>query len=110
MPLNEETTKLRLIKPAIAGQAGWNHGQIFMEHTFTAGRVIVRGETVERGERNQADYLLVHREAQQPLAVVEAKSESDAVGDGMQQAIEYAITLDVPFAYSSNGHGFLEHD
>ncbi|TDK23508.1 restriction endonuclease subunit R [Arthrobacter crusticola] len=108
--LNEETTKLRLITPAIMEQAGWGQGQIFMEHTFTDGRVIVRGETVKRGARKMADYLLVHHEAQQPLAVVEAKDERHSVGDGMQQAIEYAVALDVPFAYSSNGHGFLEHD
>lgn len=28
----------------------------------------------------------------------------------MQQALEYAITLDIPFVYSSNGDGFIEHD
>ena len=28
----------------------------------------------------------------------------------MQQSLEYAEILDLPFAYSTNGRGFLEHD
>ena len=46
----------------------------------------------------------------QPLAVVEAKDYQKSVGNGMQQAIDYVLILDVDFAYSSNGHSFLEHD
>lgn len=45
-----------------------------------------------------------------PIAVVEAKDNTHTVGFGMQQAMTYARMLDVPFAYSSNGDGFLEHD
>jgi type I restriction enzyme R subunit len=110
MALNEETTKLRLITPAIIERARWSPSQILMEYFFTAGRVIVRGRTVKRGQRNQTDYLLMHHVGHKPLAVVEAKDELHNVGDGMQQAMEYAMALDVPFAYSSNGWGFLEHD
>jgi len=71
--------------------------------------VIVRGKTVQRGEAKKADYLLCHK-PNIPVAVIEAKDNNHAVGDGMQQALEYAEILDVPFACSCNGDAFLEHD
>ncbi len=83
--------------------------QIREEHYFTKGRVIVRGKTVKRGEAMKADYLLSYK-PNLPLAVLEAKDNNHSVSDGMQQALEYAEILDVPFAYSSNGDAFLEHD
>ena len=83
--------------------------QIREEAYFTKGRVIVRGKTVQRGEARKADYILFYK-PNLPLAVVEAKDNNHAVGAGMQQALEYAEILDVPFAYSSNGDAFLEHD
>lgn len=107
--LTEEDIKQRYITPAIK-ISGWGKTQLLMEYAFTNGQVIVRGKTVKRGPRKKADYLLLRTESQQPLAVVEAKDENHSVGDGMQQAIEYAQMLDVKFAYSSNGHSFLEHD
>src|SRR5262249_2995323 len=73
------------------------------------GRVIVRGKTVQRGEASKADYLLYYK-PNLPLAVIEAKDNNHGVGDGMQQALAYAETLDIPFAYSTNGDAFLEHD
>lgn len=81
-----------------------------MEYYFTNGQVIVRGKTVKRGQPKKADYLLLRSKDQKPLAIVEAKDASNSVGSGMQQAMEYAQILDIPFAYSSNGNGFLEHD
>ncbi len=107
--LTEEDIKYRYITPAIE-KASWNKKQIFMEYFFTDGQVIVRGKTVRRGKRKKADYLLVHTAAQIPLAIIEAKDAFHSVGAGMQQAMEYARILDVPFAYSSNGQGFIEHD
>ena len=83
--------------------------QIREEVYFTKGRVIVRGKTVKRGEAKKADYILSYK-PNLPIAVLEAKDNTHAVGDGMQQALEYAEILDVPFAYSSNGDAFLEHD
>ena len=83
--------------------------QIREEVYFTKGRVIVRGKTVRRGDAKKADYILSYK-PNLPLAVVEAKDNNHSVGDGMQQALEYAEILDVPFAYSSNGDAFLEHD
>jgi type I restriction enzyme R subunit len=83
--------------------------QIGEEVYFTKGRVIVRGKTVKRGEAKKADYILYYK-PNLPLAVLEAKDNNHSVGAGMPQALEYAEILDVPFAYSSNGDAFLEHD
>lgn len=80
-----------------------------MEYLFTDGAIIVQGDYTRRGKKKKADYLLYYQK-NLPLAIVEAKSISHSLGDGMQQGIEYAEILDVPFAYSSNGEGFLEHD
>src|SRR5664280_2607458 len=81
-----------------------------MEYFFTDGQVLVRGNTVKRGKRKKADYLLTHKDGQLPLAIVEAKDADHSVGSGLQQALEYAEILNIPFAYSSNGEGFIEHD
>jgi type I restriction enzyme R subunit len=110
--LTEADIRTKFITPAIAGEGGakWDvMTQLFEEHYFTKGRVIVRGKTVKRGEARKADYILFYK-PNIPLAVVEAKDNNCSVGAGMQQALEYAEILDVPFAYSSNGDAFLEHD
>jgi len=106
--LTEEDIKYRFITPAIEN-AGWPTEKIAMEYFFTDGMITVQGNIVFRGERKKADYLLFHQD-NFPLAIVEAKKGTSNLGDGMQQAIEYARILNVPFAYSSNGTGFLEHD
>lgn len=107
--MSEEDIKLRFITPAIE-TAGWDRNkQIKMEYYFTDGRIIVRGKTTKRGKRKFADYLLYYK-PNLPLAIVEAKDNTYSLGAGMQQAIEYADILDVPFAYTSNGDGFIEHD
>ena len=80
-----------------------------MEHYFTDGEIQIRGKKVERGEAKKADYLLYHQ-GRIPLAIVEAKKYSLSVRNGLQQAINYAELLDGPYAYSSNGKGFVEHD
>lgn len=110
--LSEADIRSKFITPAIIGSNGdkWDlMTQIREEYYFTKGRVIVRGKMVARGEAKKADYLLYYK-PNIPLAVVEAKDNNHAVGAGMVQALEYAETLDIPFAYSSNGDGFLEHD
>lgn len=107
--MTEEDIKLRFITPAIES-AGWDRQkQIKMEYNFTDGRVIVRGNVTARGKRKRTDYLLYYK-PNLPLAIVEAKDNRHSLGAGMQQGIEYAECLDVPFVYSSNGDGFLEHD
>lgn len=107
--MSEEDIKLQFITPAIEN-AGWDrHSQIKMEYSFTDGQIIVRGNTVKRGSRKRTDYLLYYR-ANLPLALVEAKDNTHSIGDGMQQALTYAASLDIPYVYSSNGDRFLEHD
>ena len=110
--LTETDIRTKFITPAIVGTNGdkWDvMTQLREEIYFTKGRVIVRGKTVKRGAAKKADYLLFYK-PNIPIAVIEAKDNNHAVGGGMQQALEYAEILDVPFAYSSNGDAFLEHD
>lgn len=107
--LSEQDICLRYITPAMES-AGWDKmKQIRTEYTFTDGQIIVRGNISTRGKRKRADYLLSYK-LNMPLAIVEAKDNKHSLGDGMQQAIGYAKILDLPFAYSSNGDGFIEHD
>jgi type I restriction enzyme R subunit len=99
----------RYITPAIV-RAGWNqHSQVRREYSFTAGQVHVRGKLAVRGKQKRADYLLFYS-PNFPLAVVEAKDNNSPVGGGMQQALEYARALDVPFVFTSNGDGVMFHD
>ena len=110
--LTEADIRTKFITPALLGPNGskWNMmTQLREEVHFTKGRVIVRGKTVKRGEAKKVDYLLFYKPGI-PIAVIEAKDNNHSVGAGMQQALEYAEILDVPFAYSSNGDAFLEHD
>lgn len=110
--LTETDIRTKFITPALTGANGekWDlMTQIREEFYFTKGRVIVRGKTVKRGEAKKADYILYYK-PNLPIAVIEAKDNTHSVGDGMQQALEYAEILDIPFAYSSNGDAFLEHD
>lgn len=107
--MSEEDIKMKYITPAIE-QAGWNiKKHIRAEYTFTDGRVIVRGNLTSRGKKKRADYILFYK-PNIPLAIIEAKDNKKSVGAGMQQGIEYAKILDIPFVYSSNGDGFVEHD
>lgn len=113
--MSEEDIKMKYITPAIQ-RAGWDiNTQIRAEYTFTDGRIIVRGNMTARGKRKRVDYLLFYK-PNLPIAIIEAKDNNKTIGAGMQQAIDYAEalkdaeTLDVPFVYSSNGDGFLEHD
>lgn len=107
--LTEEDIKLRFITPAIVEKAGWQKELIKMEYYFTDGRVIFQGNVHARKQGKKADYLL-HYSANNPIAIVEAKDNNKPVGAGLQQAMDYAKILDIPFAYSSNGDGFIEHD
>ncbi|EGW23638.1 EcoAI/FtnUII family type I restriction enzme subunit R [Methylobacter tundripaludum] len=107
--LSERDICTKYITPAITG-AGWDlHSQIREEVSFTKGRIIVRGKLHTRGEQKRADYILYYK-SNIPLAVIEAKENGHSVGAGMQQALNYAETLSVPFVFSSNGDAFLMHD
>jgi type I restriction enzyme R subunit len=107
--LSERDICTQYITPALQ-QAGWDFAtQVREEVTFTKGRVIVRGKLHSRGKQKRADYVLYYA-PNLPIALIEAKDNSHSVGDGMQQALNYAETLEVPFVFSSNGDAFLAHD
>ncbi len=104
--MSEEDIKLNYITPTI--QKGWN-GHITMETKITDGRINLRGNMVVRSKPKYCDYML-YLNTGKPIAVVEAKDNNHSVSHGLQQAITYAQMMDLPFAYSSNGDGFFEHD
>ena len=83
--------------------------QIREEVGFTKGRIIVRGKLVTRGQAKRVNFVLYFK-PNIPIALIEAKDNNHAVGDGIQQALDYATTLDIPFVFSSNGDGFVFHD
>ncbi|WP_447801472.1 EcoAI/FtnUII family type I restriction enzme subunit R [Pseudomonas kilonensis] len=107
--LSERDICTKFIAPAIQ-QAGWDiQKQVREEVSFTKGRIIVRGKLHSRGKSRRADFILYHQ-PNLPIAVIEAKDNKHSVGSGMQQALDYAESLDVPFVFSSNGDAFLFHD
>ena len=107
--LSERDVCTKYVTPALR-KAGWDEmSQIREEVGFTKGRIVVRGRLVSRGRNKRADYVLYYK-PNLPIALIEVKDNTHAIGDGMQQALDYAATLNVPFAFSSNGDGFVFHD
>ena len=107
--LSEADICTKYITPAVVN-AGWDlKNQIRQEVPFTKGRVRVKGDRIERGERKRADYILYYK-GNKPIAIIEAKDNNHSVGAGMQQGLEYGEILDIPYIYSSNGDAFIEHD
>lgn len=105
--MSEEDVKLQCITPAIT--AKWNQKKITMETKITDGRINLKGNVVVREAPKRADYILYLND-NNPIAIVEAKDHTHSISHGLQQAMSYAQMLDLPFAYSSNGYGFAEHD
>ena len=107
--LSERDICSQFITPAVVA-AGWDMAlQVREEVSFTKGRIIVRGRLVTRGQPKRADYVLYYK-PNLPIALIEAKDNTHSLGAGMQQALDYAATLDIPFVFSSNGDGFVLHD
>ena len=106
--LSEEDIKSRFIQPALEDK-GWDKYHMRLEFAYTAGQIIVQGSLKHRKKGKRVDYLL-YTEDNYPIAVVEAKDRKHNPDDGIQQAIDYAKDLDLPFAYASNGEKFVEHD
>jgi type I restriction enzyme R subunit len=107
--LTERDICTKFILPAVK-RAGWDEMvQVLEEVYFTKGRIIVRGKLVTRGKAKKADFVL-YCKPNIPIALIEAKDNNHSVGDGMQQGLDYATTLDIPFVFSSNGDGFVFHD
>lgn len=105
--MTEEDIKLQYITPALTSK--WGLNKITMETQITDGKINLKGNLVFREKAKRADYLL-YINANNPIAVVEAKDNKHSISHGLQQAMDYAQMLDLPFAYSSNGDGFAEHD
>lgn len=105
--MSEGDIKLQYITPAILSK--WDRDKITMETRITDGKINLKGNFVFREKPKRADYIL-YLSANNPIAIVEAKDNTHSVSHGLQQAMTYAQMLDVPFAYSSNGDGFVEHD
>ncbi len=105
--MSEEDVKLQYITPAILSK--WNRSKITMETKITDGRINLKGNLVTREKPKRADYIL-YLNANNPIAIIEAKDNTHSISHGLQQAMNYAKMLDLPFAYSSNGDGFAEHD
>jgi len=106
--LSEDDISAKYITPAVI-QAGWDESsQIRRQVYFTKGRIIVRGNLVSRGKPKKADFVLYYQHI--PIALIEAKKSTFSAAHGMQQALDYATTLQVPFVFSSNGNGFVFHD
>ncbi|MFA1676281.1 EcoAI/FtnUII family type I restriction enzme subunit R [Rhizobium mongolense] len=107
--LTERDICTKFILPAVK-QAGWDTMlQVREEVFFTKGRITVRGKLVARGTAKKADFVLYYK-PNIPIALIEAKDNKHAVGDGLQQGLDYAETLAIPFVFSSNGDGFVFHD
>lgn len=105
--MSEEDIKLQYITPAIASK--WDRGKITMETQVTNGKINLKGNFVFREKPKRADYIL-YLNANNPIAIIEAKDNKHSISHGLKQAMTYAQMLDLPFAYSSNGDGFAEHD
>lgn len=107
--MSEEDIKHYFITPALA-KKGWNN-KLSMETAvkFTDGKINIQGNTVSRGRAKFADYIL-YINRNNPIAIVEAKDNNHTASEGLQQAMEYAKSLDIKFAYSTNGDMFYEHD
>ena len=106
--MSEKDVKRNFITPALE-KSGWFNSHIRMEYPFTDGQILVEGKRPRRGKQKRADYLLL-KSGRFPLAVVEAKNLNHSAESGLQQAMNYAQILQIPFAFSSNGKYFVEHD
>ena len=107
--MSEQDIRTKYITPAILA-AGWDRDlQIREEVSFTKGKITVRRKTVKRGEQKRADYILYWK-PNIPLAIVEAKANNHNIADGMEQALNYAEILDIPFVFTSNGDRFSFYD
>jgi len=106
---SEADIKAKFITPSIL-KSGWDElTQIGREIYFTDGRIYVKGKLTARGKRKFADYVLFYK-PNVPIAIIEAKDNKHSLKSGIQQALEYANTLDIPCVFSSNGDGFYFHD
>lgn len=112
--MNEADTRATLIEPKLRA-AGWTDRYVTREyfyqrdHQYAPGRIILVGDQVRRGRPRRVDYLLRLTEGM-PIAVVEAKADTEAAEAGLEQAKRYAAELGLAFAYATNGRDIIEYD
>lgn len=98
--MNEAETRAELIDPKLRA-CGWgvvDDSRILREYHITPGKIQTGGG---RGKKEIADYVLVYKGIK--LAVVEAKSDIQEVGEGVMQAKQYAAKMQLETTYSTNG-------
>jgi type I restriction enzyme, R subunit len=105
---DEAATRVELIDPLLA-RAGWAEAQVSREFWISDGRIVDTGGTAYRGSPLRADYIL-HEPDGLPIAVVEAKKESEPTAAGVEQVKRYARGMALPLAYVMNGHEIRELD
>lgn len=103
--MNEADTRAELIDPQLK-QAGWGgvaESRVQREYNINAGEIRAGG--IRTGQM-KADYILVYKNIK--LAVIEAKSDEQEVGEGVAQAKLYASKLELSYTYATNGREIYE--
>lgn len=98
--MNEAETRAELIDPKLK-EAGWgviDNSKVLREYQINKGKLKTGAG---REKPLIADYILVYKGRQ--LAVIEAKSNTQSVGEGVAQAKNYSEKLLIDYAYSTNG-------
>lgn len=98
--MNEAETRAELIDPKLK-EADWGvieGSKILREYIITIGKIQTGGG---RAKPLIADYVLVYKGIK--LAVVEAKSNVQEVGEGVAQAKLYAEKMQLETTYVTNG-------
>lgn len=103
--MNEAETRAELIDPKLKA-CGWGvveGSKVLREYNITQGKIQTGGG---RGKKEIADYVLVYKGIK--LAIVEAKSDEQEVGEGVMQAKKYAQKLQLETTYSTNGKAIYQ--
>jgi type I restriction enzyme R subunit len=105
--MNEAETRAELIDPQLTSK-GWGiveGSRVLREYHITDGKIQSNGQ---RGIRLKADYVLEYKGVK--LAIIEAKSSEYPVGEGVQQAKDYAEKLSLQMTYATNGKEIYQID
>lgn len=114
MSYNEQETRFFLIDPVLRTKGYDDYQRIRMETPAPVEPTGPKGR--RRKGPGRTDYLLCVQAGQMPkplpVAVLEAKKESDDPLKGMQQAKGYSDCkrFDVKYVFATNGHLFGEYD
>ena len=114
MAFNEEETRFHLIDPVLRKKGYDDPQRIRLETPAPVEPTGPKGRRSKRGGRT--DYLLCVQVGDMPkplpVAVLEAKRESEDPLKGMEQAKGYAdcTRFDVQYVFASNGHLYGEYD